>query len=52
MIVWDFVKILLGTLWFATLPIWHNAGWGNLPPAILGGLLLVVLLVTPLGRGS
>ena len=50
MIIWDFVKIALGMLWFASLPMWHNAGWGNGPAAVLGILLLFLLLTTPLGR--
>lgn len=50
MIVWDLVMVALGTLWFAVLPMWHNAGWGNGPPAVLGLLLLLVLLSAPLGK--
>lgn len=50
MIIWDFIKIGLGMLWFASLPMWHNAGWGNGPAALLGVLLLVLLLGAPLGN--
>jgi uncharacterized membrane protein len=43
--------IVLGLLFLGVLPIWsHSGNWGYLPSSGLGFLLLVLVMLTMMGR--
>lgn len=43
--------VVLGVLFLGVLPIWsHSGGWGYLPSGGLGFLLVVLILLTLMGR--
>jgi hypothetical protein len=43
--------VVLGVLFLGVLPIWsHSGNWGYLPSSGLGFLLLVLVMLTMMGR--